>query len=157
MNVSLVERWLVQDPLIDNRIPMEQESPKTPVAPHYGQEKHARSRLIRDRLSSNSPQSSQGKMPAIDDIIGPLTIVPARMTDTKIDRAIDDAKRAEKEILIRGENGKEFKNFPSLPNTGEESCFETSELNLASNLSSSTEFETDFKLMVKLKERSVRV
>ena len=96
-------------------------------------------------------------MPAIDDSIGPLTIVPAHMTDTKVDSAIDDAKRTDKEILIRVENGKDFKNFTSLTNTGEKSCFETSELNLASNLSSSTELETDFKLMVKLKEWSGRV
>ena len=63
------------------------------------------------------------------------------MTDTEIDRAVDDAKQASEDFLIREE--KVFKNVTSLPNRREENSFENSEIDLASNLSSITELETD--------------
>ena len=80
-----------------------------------------------------------------EDSISPLTIVIAHMAETEIDRSIDNGKRDDKELLIRDENGKVFKNLTSIPHTRYENSLETSELNLASNLSSSTELETALK------------
>ena len=62
------------------------------------------------------------------------------MTDTEIDR-VDDANHANEKLFIREE--KVFKNVTPLPNWREESSFEISEIDLASNLSSITELETD--------------
>ena len=67
------------------------------------------------------------------------------MTDTKINRAIEDARQANDELFIRDDNGKVFKNLTSFPKTGEENNFENSELDLISNLSSSTELKADIK------------
>ena len=67
------------------------------------------------------------------------------MTDTEIHRAIEDAREANEELFIRDDNGKVFKNLTSFPNTGEENNFENSELDLVSNLNSSTELEADIK------------
>ena len=53
------------------------------------------------------------------------------MTDTEIDRAIDDVRQANEELFIQ--------DLTPFANTGEENDFETYELDLASNLSSSTE------------------
>ena len=63
------------------------------------------------------------------------------MTDTEIDRAIEDSRQANDELFIRDENGKVFKNLTSFPKTVEENNFENSELDSASNLSSSTELK----------------
>ena len=67
------------------------------------------------------------------------------MTDTEIDRAIEDARQAKEELFIRDDNGKVFKNLTLFPNTAEENNVENSELGLFSNLSSSTELEADCK------------
>ena len=67
------------------------------------------------------------------------------MTDTEIDGAIEDARQANDELFIRDDNGKVFKNLTSFPKTGEENNFENSELDLTSNLSSSTELGADIK------------
>ena len=64
------------------------------------------------------------------------------MTDTEINRAINDAKRAYEELFIRDENGKVFNNNKLFPNTWNENSFD---LDFANNLSSSTELETDVK------------
>ena len=58
-----------------------------------------RPKLVRDRTSSNSSQTTAP---------GTLTIFATNMTDTEVDRAIEDAKQADQEILIRDENGKVF-------------------------------------------------
>ena len=63
----------------------------------------------------------------------------------EVDRAFEDARQANEELFIRDDNGKVFKNLISFPNTGEENNFENSELDLVSNLSSSTELEADIK------------
>ena len=66
------------------------------------------------------------------------------MTDTEVDRTIDNAKNADQEVFIRDENGKVFiDNKPRLSTF--EDNLENSELDLASNLSSSTENETEEK------------
>ena len=67
------------------------------------------------------------------------------MTDTEIDRAIEDARQANDELFIRDDIGKVFENLTSFPKTGEENNFGNSELDLASNLRSSTELEADIK------------
>ena len=48
------------------------------------------------------------------------------MTDTEIDRAIEDARQANDELFIRDDIGKVFKNLNSFPKTGEENNFENS-------------------------------
>ena len=98
-------------------------------------------KLIRDRQNSSPHQSS----PEETRNTGPLTITAANMTDTEIDRAIEDARQANDELFIKDNNGKVFKNLTSFLKMGEENNFENSELDLASNLSSSTELEADIK------------
>ena len=67
------------------------------------------------------------------------------MTDTEVDRANEDARKANEKRFIRGDNGKVFKNLTLFPNMEEENKFENSELDLVSNLISSTELEADIE------------
>ena len=76
--------------------------------------------------------------------MGPLTIIATNMTDTEVDRAIDDAKCADQEIFIRDGNDKVFTDNNTNSNTLEDNL-ENSDLSLASNLSSSTEIDTEEK------------
>ena len=92
----------------------------------------------RERSDSNSPHSTPGDT---NKSTGPLAIT-TNMTDTEINRAINDAKQANEELFIRHENGKVFNNNKTFPNTGEENSFD---LDFANNLSSSTELETEVK------------
>ena len=92
----------------------------------------------RERSGSSSPHSTPGDT---NKSTGPLTIT-TNITDTEINRAINDAKQANEELFIRDENGKVFNNNKTFPNTGEENSFD---LDFANNLSSSTELETDVK------------
>ena len=66
------------------------------------------------------------------------------MTETETHQAIHDAKCADQELLFRDENGKVFTDPNINPKTTEDNL-ETSELELPSNLSSSTEIETVVK------------
>ena len=66
------------------------------------------------------------------------------MTDTEVDRAIEDAKQADQEILIRDENGKVFTDNNTNSCTLKDN-FENSDLERASNLSSSTEIDIEEK------------
>ena len=66
------------------------------------------------------------------------------MTETEIHQAIQYSEGADQELFIRDENGKVFTDPNITPKTTEDNL-ETSELELASNLSSSTEIETDIK------------
>ena len=92
----------------------------------------------RERSGSSSPHSTPGDT---NKSTGPLTIT-TNITDTEINRAINDAKQANEELFIRDENGKVFNNNKTFPNTGEENSFD---LDFANNLSSSTGLETDVK------------
>ena len=74
------------------------------------------------------------------------------MTDTEVDRAIDYAKCAEQELLIRDENSKVFTDNNTNSNTLEDN-FENSDLHLASNLSSSTEIDTEEKDPIRRSKR----
>ena len=100
-----------------------------------------RPKLIRDRSSPGSPLDTPGKTPALDDNMGPLTKTTDHMTDTEIHQVIQDAKTADQELFIRDENGK----VPTDSKINLEDNLETSELELASNVSSSTEIGTDIK------------
>ena len=70
---------------------MDTESPKTPEPPANTTIKGAFGRgtakLVRDRTSSNSSQTTTTP--------GTLLIVATNMTDTEVDRAIEDAKQAD--------------------------------------------------------------
>ena len=67
------------------------------------------------------------------------------MTDKEINRAIEDDREANDELFIKDDNDKVFENLTPFLKTGEENNFENSELDLASNLSSSIELEADTK------------
>ena len=54
------------------------------------------------------------------------------MTDTEVDRAVEDAKQADQEILIGDENGKVFTDNNTNSYTQKDN-FENSDLELASN------------------------
>ena len=120
---------------------MDTTSPKTPepqpnTTIKTGKIGRVRPKLVRDRTASNSPQAAT--------TTGPLTIVTANMTDTEIDRAITDTKNADQELFLRDENSK----VPINNNTNQnalEDNFENSDLDLASNLSSSTEIDKEKK------------
>ena len=70
------------------------------------------------------------------------------MTDPEVDRAIEDAKRAHQEVFIRDEYCKVFTDHKPNWNTLEDNL-ENSELDLPSNLKSSTEMETEEKKPVR--------
>ena len=101
-------------------------------------------KLTRDRQNSSPHQSPPGGTSSTGPLTTP-TITTANMTDTEIDRAIEDARQANDELCIRDDNGKVFENLTSFPKTGEGNNFENSELDMASNLSSSTELEADIE------------
>ena len=126
-------------PETSNPITTDQSDNATVKKGTYGRGRPVKS--VRDRKSSSPHQSPPGGMSST----GPLTITAANMTDTEINRAIEDARQANDELFIRDDNGKVFKNLTSFPKTGEENNFENSELDLISNLSSSTELEADIK------------
>ena len=129
---------------------MDTDSPKTPDTPmttttssSFGR---GRPKLVRDRKSTSSPQTTAHHTP------GALTIVATNMTDTEVGRAIEDAKQADQDLLIRDENGKVLTDNKTNPYTQKEN-FENSDLELASNLSSSTEIDTEEKEPVRRSKR----
>ena len=127
---------------------MDTTSPKTPepqpnTTIKTGTIGRGRPKLVRDRTTPNSPQATT--------TTGPLTIVTANMTDTEIDRAITDTKNADQELFLRDENGKVLINNSS-QNTLEDN-FENSDLDLASNLSSSTEIDKEEKEPIRRSKR----
>ena len=101
-----------------------------------------------DHTSPGFPLETPGKVPALDNM-GPLTINTGHMTEEEIHQAIQDARTAEQELFIRDENGK----VPINSNTNLKNNLETSDLELASNLSSSTEIEAD---IITEEEKNVR-
>ena len=145
------QRAMVIDSDTDSETPpMDIDSPKTPELPIDTTIKKStlgrgRPKLIRDRASPNTANA-----PTPENNIGPLTITTSNMTDTEIDCAIEDANSAEQEIFTRDENGKVLtdNNTKLLAEN-----LENSELELASNLSSSTEIETEEKEPVRRSER----
>ena len=102
-----------------------------------------RPKSIRDRQSSSLPQNAQEKV----NNAGPLTIITANMTDTEIARRLMTLDKRTKNSVPETitERCKNSKNLTSFPNAGAESNFENSELDLACNLSSSTELEADIR------------
>ena len=123
--------------------PMETESPKTPEPSDYAILKRStfgrgKPKITEDRPSPGSPLETPGKIPELDDKMGPLTINTSHMTETEIRQAIQDAETAEQELFIRDENSK----VPINSNMNPKDNLETA-LELANNLSSSTEIEAD--------------
>ena len=106
-------------------------------------------KITGDRPSPGSPVETPGKIPALDDNMGPLTINTGHMTETEIRQAFQDVKTVEQELFIKDENGK----VPINSNTNPKDNLEISDLELASNLSSSTEIEAD---IITEEEKSVR-
>ena len=140
---------------------METESPKTPKLSDNATFKkrtfeRGRPKLIRERTRPDSPQNVPDKIPALDDNTVLLKMSTDHMTETEIHQAIQDAKCADQEFFIRDENGKVFTDPNIIPITTENNL-ETSEFELASNLSSSTEIETDIKTEEKTIRRSKRL
>ena len=76
-----------------------------------------------------------------------MTIVTENMTTEAVDRAIEDAREADTEIHLKDSNGKVSHNvIKSLKKEEEEEDeLENSELELLSNLSSSSEIEQETK------------
>ena len=110
-----------------------------------------RPKLIRNRQNSGSPGETHTS-PDQQSSIGPLTVVTENMTDAEIDPVIEDARRANIELHLKDNNGKVIQNNYQSPKGGEEDNVEnsyneqdTSELELLSNLSSSTEIEQETK------------
>ena len=132
---------------------METESPKTPEPTTNATLKRStfgrgKPKTTGDHTSPGSPLETPGKVPALDNM-GPLTINTGHMTEEQIHQAIQDARTAEQELFIRDENGKVLINS----NTNLKNNLETSNLELASNLSSSTEIEAD---IITEEEKNVR-
>ena len=76
-----------------------------------------------------------------------MTIVTENMTTEAVDRAIEDARETNTEIHLKDSNGKASHNIIKSPKRREEEEdeLENSELELMSNLSSSTETEQETK------------
>ena len=78
-----------------------------------------------------------------------MTTVAENMTNEDVDRAIEDAQKADTELHNKDTNGKVFQTNFETPKRGEkeeeetEKMDETFELELRSNLSSSTEIEQE--------------
>ena len=83
----------------------------------------------------------------VTNTLRPMTIVTENMTTEAVDRAIEDAREAETEIHLKDSNGKVSHNIIKSPKRREEEEqeLETSELELLSNLISSTEIEQETK------------
>ena len=76
-----------------------------------------------------------------------MTIVTEYMTTEAVNRAIEDAREADAEIHLKDSSGKVSHNMINSPKRGEKEKdeLENSELELLSNLSSSTEIEQETK------------
>ena len=139
---------------------MEWANQKTPESPNTtvtkkGSLGRGRPKLIRDRNSSNSPQTSPDNNHTQGSSTGPLTITTTNMKDTDVDRTIEDANIADQEVFIRDDNGKVFTDNKTQPRPFEE-ILEDSELDLASNLSSSTEIEIEENDPIRRSKRSTK-
>ena len=103
------------------------------------------------KLAKNllSPVSNGGSAPTVQSqtTFGPMTIVTENMKTEAVDRAIEDARETNTEIHLKDSNGKASHNNIKSPKRGEEEEdeLENSELELLSNLSSSTEIEQETK------------
>ena len=59
------------------------------------------------------------------NITGPLTPIAEKMTDAEIDRVIENGRRANAELHLRGNNGKVIENYSEHPNKGGEENVES--------------------------------
>ena len=102
---------------------------------------------IRNRQNSDSTGSSPPQMDQQQNNTGLLTTIAGNMTDAEVERVIEDARRANTEVQISGNNGMVSQNNYNTPNGGEveddlekTNIGKNSELELLGNLSSSTNF-----------------
>ena len=84
-------------------------------------------KLIRNRRWSGSPRGSEKQHGQSQEGVGPLTNTVRNIIDTEIDRIIEDAKKANKELHIKDTNGKVTQNFNEREEDMENNL-ETSEL-----------------------------
>ena len=114
-------------------------SPGPPTTKRAGTIGRGKSRLTRDRTASTSSEKTPGQQNSSE--MGPLTINTDQMSDSDIDQTIKDSPQSGQKIQIRDSSGKvTFYN-----NIKTEIELELSELELASNLCSSTEIEKDIE------------
>ena len=127
--------------------PMELENPKTPEPLDNTTPKKRTFGLAGKETASAQTRSkaARQKHQPRERVRARLSIITAHMMDTEVDRAIEDAKCTDQELFIRDENGRVH--IDNIPNSKliKEDNLENCELDLAKNLSSSTEIETDLK------------
>ena len=131
----------------------EPESPVKVTPRKSGTLERGRPKLIRNRQRSDSPGGGSPQTVESKTTLGPMTIVAENMTSEVVDRAIEDARKADTEIHIKDTNGKVFQNTLKFPKRQKEEEEEeepgnmdgNSELELLSNLSSSTEIKQKTK------------
>ena len=104
---------------------MDIEDPKTPEPLDHTSLKtitfgRGRPWLIGDRASPNFPQTNSAKTPTPGDSMSPLTKTTAQVSDTEVDRTIEDAESAEQEVFNRYENGIVFTDIETNLNVKEE-------------------------------------
>ena len=103
---SKQKRAMLIEPEDNSEAPlMDIMSPKTPEIQDNTATKNStlgrgRPKLIRDRASPNSPQTSADNNPTPGNSTGPLTITTTNMTDTEVDRATEDAKGADQDEFL---------------------------------------------------------
>ena len=111
-------------------------SPATPTAstPDYGKTattsqrsgtlERGRSKLIRNRQSSDFPGESLPQTDQQQKNMGPLTIVAEKVTNAEVDRVIEDVRRANTERHVRDKNRKVSQSNYKTPNTGKKTIQE---------------------------------
>ena len=95
----------------------EPESPVKIIPKMSGTLGRGRPNLIRNRQSSDSPGGSRQTV-QIQTTNGTMTIVAENMTSEDVDRAIEDARKADTEIHIKDTNGKVLQNTLKPPKEG---------------------------------------
>ena len=106
---------------------------------------------MRNRQNSGSPTGSPSQPNQTQDSVGPQTINTEIMSDTYINRELEDARKANKVLHMKDTNGKVNKHSTKFPKREEDDMVEnnsetdSSELELPSNFCSSTEFEQSMK------------
>ena len=113
-------------------------SPEPATTKRAGTIGRGRPRLTRDRIASPSSDKAPGQQNSSE--MGLLTINTDQMSDSDIDQTIRDSLQSGQEIQTRDNSGK-----VTFYNNETEIKLDLSELELASNLSSSTEIEKDIE------------
>ena len=105
-------------------------SPETPNIRKSGTFGRGNPRFIRNRETSTSPEKLPGRNN--NKPMGPLTINAEQMSESDIDQVINDTQQSGQDLHMKDINGKVFNTIDS-------------DLELASNLSSSTEIDKELE------------